>query len=185
MAFPFLLPIALTGADVASRNLAPEWTEHPKVTFVTDDPRAKLEKVDMTPSEHARQSHSKQRGLYELLAGSEPVCAAPCDKRLPNVDLYAVTGAGIKRSDFFVLPRGEKVTISAKTGSAAGYAAGAGMVLLGGIALLPGFSLAIEEDTRGAGLATIGGGVVLLVGGAYLAYRNLTRVEMKQDETRR
>jgi len=184
MAFPFLLPIAM-GADVASRNLAPEWTEHPKVTFVADDPRAKLEKVDMTPSEHARLSWSKQRGLYDLLAGSDPVCGAPCEKRLPNVDLYAVTGAGIKRSEFFVLPRGERVTVNAKTGSAAGYAVGAGLVVLGGIALIPGISMTIADDTRGVGLATLGGSILALVGGTYLAYRSMTRVEMKQDEQRR
>ncbi len=185
MAFPFLLPIMMTGADTTSRNLAPEWTEHPKVTFIADDPRAKLERVDMTPSEHARLTHSKQGKLWMLFTSSDPVCEAPCEKRLPNVDLYAVTGKGIKRSEFFVLPRGEKVTVNAKTGSSLLFGVGAGTVALGGLALIPGLGMSLDADTRAAGLATLGGSLLLLVGGTYLAYVSMTRVEMKQDERRR
>ena len=185
---PFLVPIvaaqiaAAPPADTA-RNVPPEWTEHPTVTFVTDDPKATLQKVDMTPSEHARHTWSKQGGLAILLADSQTVCVAPCEKRLPNVDLYTVTGPGITRSSFFVLPRSEKVTITAKTGSSTLTAIGATAVVIGGLALIPGAALSLGYETRGVGLAILGGSITFLAGGIYALWRGMTVVDMKKPET--
>jgi hypothetical protein len=179
------LVAAQTDAQVAPegrRNVVSESTEHPIVTFVTDDGRARLQRVEMSPSEHAGLTRHKQGGLWILTAASDDVCSAPCERQLSNADLYAVSGPGITRSKFFVLPRAERVTVTARTGSSPVYVLGAAMVVLGALALIPAIGLTAGESTRGLGLATLGGSLGLLGGGVYASYRASTFVDLTKDE---
>lgn len=174
-------PRATPSNEPSTRNLVPESTEDPAVTLVSDDSRATLDHVDMTPAEYASNTRSRQGGLFITLADSSPICVAPCGGKLSHEALYTVSGPGIKRSTFFVLPRAEHVTVEAHTGSSALYALGSVLVVVGALALIPSIAAIAEERSRVYGMVGLGGSLGLLGGGVFTAYKGSTFVKVTED----
>src|SRR5687767_111157 len=164
-------------------NVVPDWTEHPAVTFTADIPGMRLERIDRT-----RLQYTTKYGASSLqLRPSQihPICTAPCAARLDPDGVYAVAGPDITRSELFVLPRSERVTVTAKGGDETLFKLGIGSLLLGGISLVPMIAVAANDETRGpAAYAALGGSVLLFAGGIALVVQGLTHVKVQDEDLR-
>jgi len=143
----------------------------PTVELNADDARATIERRAATSSPGGAPLF--ETGLFTV-GHWEHQCVAPCAVRLDPKYTYRVAGDGLVPTDGFALPRqGDRVRVDARMGSSTGRgagvlttAAGAGLMALGGLALVASPILA-SEDVGSEGFRTgvvVGGVSALSVG---------------------
>jgi hypothetical protein len=114
--------------------------------------------------------------LYRQPIGSTSwvlVCNTPCALEVPAGDLYRVTGNGVRPSKAFRLgaTASDDVRIAVDPSSAAGEVLSGTAMVVGGLTALVGLSVVNSHSTRqdeGAGVAALGIGLTLSIGGLVL-----------------
>ena len=177
----FLVIVAAQLAAAEPRNVTPEWTEEPVVTVTSDDPRTRLELMDMTLFDFSLGWDPRPWGRSYR---SSELCAPPCSARLSAVHVYRISGDGITPSPPFLLPRGATASVRARTGSSTAWALGIGSVLLGGAMLTASPFLIGNVDEPAVGYGSLIGAGVLVVGGVALAIHGLTHVVVFDEANR-
>jgi hypothetical protein len=153
----------------------------PMVTFVADNRKARLYRIDRSPEEYIWDNQHRYSVDY-----SQPICPAPCQGVLSTNDLYGVAGRGITKSAVFTVPEAGRVTVKAKTGSSTAFALGLTAALTGASAGVAGVAMTtIGGDVLVPGLITLGIGLALMPLGIYLVGKGATHVRVTAEQTPR
>lgn len=111
----------------------------------------------------------------------DPICSAPCERRLQRAALFRITGADITTSRTFTLPPDRPdITLEVKTGLAHWFWTGVIVSAVGGSFLLGGLvpRLALGGSFSTTQKVLVGAGTVMVGVGLPLAWFNRTTVSI-------
>jgi len=111
------------------------------------------------------------------------LCTLPCRERLPRQDVYRLTGPGLMSAEFKLPPVGARVVVDVRAGHRSMVAAGAIMIVVGGLAGVGGlgYLLATLFTEYKIGAPLFATGVPILIVGAVLTDRGQTNVEVRAE----